>query len=121
MEQLRVLTSDRIRQFHRDMYQPKNLCLILIGEIDHENLLKTLDEFESSILDLVPSLGDPFKRPWIDSEPTPKLSKTIVETVKFPEEDESSGEILIGFFGPSCNDPLASELVKGDLPSTTMS
>jgi len=30
--------------------------------------------------------------------------KTVVETVEFPEEDESIGEIVVAFFGPSCTD-----------------
>jgi Zn-dependent M16 (insulinase) family peptidase len=32
------------------------------------------------------------------------LEKTIVETVEFPEDDESMGEIVVAFFGPSCID-----------------
>jgi Zn-dependent M16 (insulinase) family peptidase len=109
MEQLRILTADRIRAFHREMYQPKNLCLVLIGEIDREHLLQILDQFESSILTDVPSMDAPFKRPWIDSDPTPPLSKSVIDTVKFPEEDESSGEIMIAFFGPKANDNLQGE------------
>lgn len=30
----------------------------------------------------------------------------MVESVPFPEEDESMGDILIAMFGPNCNDPL---------------
>ncbi|KAK4982568.1 hypothetical protein LTR50_007682 [Elasticomyces elasticus] len=108
MEQLRVLTADRIRQFHREMYQPKNLCLVLIGEIDHDELLQILDNFETSILDDIPPPDAPFKRPWVESTPTPKLKETIIDTVTFPEEDESSGEILVGFLGPDCNDHVAN-------------
>ncbi|KAJ9200696.1 hypothetical protein DTO032I3_4578 [Paecilomyces variotii] len=90
MEQLRVLTAERIRQFHRDMYQPKNLCLIITGEVDHEDMLRTLDKFEDSILDIIPSPQAPFKRPWVESRQAPALPKSIVETVEFPEDDESS-------------------------------
>ncbi|KAL8706462.1 MAG: hypothetical protein Q9201_000517 [Fulgogasparrea decipioides] len=106
MEQLRVLTADRIRQFHRDMYQPKNLCLVIVGDVDHTNLLHILDTFETSILDDIPRPDAPFKRPWVESDPVQPLSRSILETVEFPEEDESSGEIMISFFGPSCNDLL---------------
>jgi Zn-dependent M16 (insulinase) family peptidase len=62
MEHLRVLTADRIRAFHKEMYQPKNLCLVIVGEVDHSNLLEILDEFEGSILDDIPQPDAPFKR-----------------------------------------------------------
>lgn len=106
MEQLRVLTAERIRAFHREMYQPKNLCLVITGEVDHENMLQVLDEFEETILDVIPSPSDPFKRPWVESRPVPPLQKSIVERVEFPEEDESFGEIEIRFLGPDCTDPI---------------
>jgi Zn-dependent M16 (insulinase) family peptidase len=106
MEALRGLTADRIRAFHKEMYQPKNLRVILIGEIDHDDLLTILDKFEDGILDDVPSLDAPFKRPWVDSPNPPALKESITQKVEFPEEDESSGEISIAFFGPDCNDVL---------------
>jgi Zn-dependent M16 (insulinase) family peptidase len=62
MEALRVLTPERIREFHKEMYQPKNLCLILVGEVDQENLLNILDDFEDGILDDIPPPDAPFKR-----------------------------------------------------------
>ncbi|GAB7357783.1 hypothetical protein MBLNU459_g0430t1 [Dothideomycetes sp. NU459] len=106
MEQLRVLTADRIREFHKEMYQPKNLCLVLIGEVDQPEMLQILDDFENTILEDVPALDAPFKRPWVESKRTPALAKSTVDVVKFPEDDESMGEILVGFFGPDCNDHL---------------
>jgi Zn-dependent M16 (insulinase) family peptidase len=62
MENLRVLTPDRIRAFHKEMYQPKNLCLVLVGEVDEDHLLQILDEFEDGILDDIPKPDAPFKR-----------------------------------------------------------
>ena len=104
MEQLRVLTADRIRQFHRDMYQPKNLCLVIVGEVDHKDLLHILDKFEESILPDIPAPTAPFRRPWTESKQTPPLDSSTLEIVEFPEEDESFGEIMISYLGPSCND-----------------
>ncbi|CAI6341569.1 unnamed protein product [Periconia digitata] len=100
MENLRILTPERIRQFHRDMYQPKNLRLVLIGEVDHANLLDVLDKFEDDIVDKVPAYDAPFKRPWVDSPITPPLGKSTIKVVEFPEDDDSTGEIQIGFLGP---------------------
>ncbi|KAK3378364.1 Metalloenzyme, LuxS/M16 peptidase-like protein [Podospora didyma] len=104
MEALRVLTPDRIREFHKAMYQPRNLAIIVVGEADHENLLSILGEFEESIKNDVPLANGKFKRPFVDSPQPPPLKETTVETVEFPEEDESTGEIIVGFFGPSCTD-----------------
>ncbi|KAL4982587.1 Metalloenzyme, LuxS/M16 peptidase-like protein [Aspergillus falconensis] len=112
MEQLRVLTADRIRAFHREMYQPKNLCLIITGEVDHGDLLETLDRFEDTILDVIPSPDSPFKRPWVDSKQAPPLSQSVIKTVEFPEEDESYGELEIRFLGPDCTDPVQTGAVN---------
>jgi Zn-dependent M16 (insulinase) family peptidase len=112
MEALRVLTPERIREFHKEMYQPRNLAVVIVGEADHENLLEILDTFEESIKDDVPPLTTPFKRPFIDSPQPPPLEKTIVETVEFPEEDESTGEIVVAFFGPSCLDQVEGTAVS---------
>ncbi|RSL40248.1 hypothetical protein CEP54_016162 [Fusarium duplospermum] len=91
---LRALAPERIRQFHRNMYQPRNLCLVIVGEVDQDNMLKILDEFEESIKDDIPPLDTPFKRPWIDSAQPPKINESQIITADFPEEDESVGEIL---------------------------
>ncbi|CAK3841356.1 related to metalloprotease 1 [Lecanosticta acicola] len=107
-KELRVLTPDRIRAYHKEMYQPKNLRVIITGEVDHDELLQIMDDFESTIVNDVPALNDPFRRPWVDSKPTPKLTETKVETIRFPEEDESMGEITVGWIGPSCNDSVAN-------------
>ncbi|CAM1507927.1 Fc.00g047750.m01.CDS01 [Cosmosporella sp. VM-42] len=111
-EQLRVLTPERIRNFHREMYQPRNLCLVIVGEVDHDNLLKTLEEFEESIKDDIPSLDTPFQRPWIDSAQPRALNESQIVWAEFPEEDETVGEILVGFFGPNCNDTIQSSALN---------
>ena len=116
MDSLRVLTADRIREYHREVYQPKNLCLIIMGDIDHTNLLNVLDRFESTILEDIPSPNVPFKRPWLDSRQAPMLADSVTESVAFPEEDESLGEILISFLGPSSTDKLHCEWISLQSP-----
>ena len=109
MDSLRVLTADRIREYHREMYQPKNLCLIILGDVDHTNLLEVLDRFENTILDDIPSPDAPFKRPWHDSTQAPTPVESVTEFVDFPEIDESLGEVLINFLGPSSANKLHCE------------
>lgn len=112
VDKLRVLSADRIREFHREMYQPKNLCLVLVGHVNHQELLRILDDFEESILEEVPPIGAPFKRPWIDSVPTEPIAETVIKRVDFPEEDESTGEIQIDFLGPDCNDGVQNAAIR---------
>jgi Zn-dependent M16 (insulinase) family peptidase len=100
MGALRVLTNQRIRDFHKLMYQPKNLRLILCGQINHDELLEILDNFENTILPHVPAIDAHFKRPWIDSDQIPPLAEHVLKTIKFPEEDESIGELSACMFGP---------------------
>ena len=111
MPELRKLSADRIREFHRQMYQPRNLCLIIIGEVDHESLFSALESFDAGISDRFPLSAD-WKRPWTENGKAPPLQSSIVETVEFPEEDESLGEIAIAFLGPSCGDRTSSELLR---------
>ena len=104
LEPLRVLTPQRIRDFHREMYQPKNLCLCLFGEVDHDDMLNVLDRYEESILSQIPNPEKPFKRPFMQPDGNPPISKTVVERLEFPEEDESLGQIDIRLLGPACSD-----------------
>ncbi|KAI1844009.1 hypothetical protein JX266_009875 [Neoarthrinium moseri] len=108
LDNLRVLTPKRIREFHREMYQPRNMCIVIVGEVDHQDLLRILDEFEESVKDDIPPITSPFRRPWIESAQPPALKKTTVETVEFPEEDESTGDMIVAFFGPDCSDTVAT-------------
>ncbi|CAI4210292.1 unnamed protein product [Parascedosporium putredinis] len=75
MEALRVLTPERIREFHRAMYQPRNLCVIIIGDVNHANLLEILENFEESIKEHIP-LWTVLLR---DSVQPPPLSETKAE------------------------------------------
>ncbi|KAK1067973.1 hypothetical protein LTR33_011254, partial [Friedmanniomyces endolithicus] len=111
MEQLRSLTADRIRDYHKEMYQPKNMRLVITGEVDHDELLRIVDAFEDTIVNDVPQLDAPFKRPWTDSKHTPPIFKSVVKTVRFPEEDESTGEIMIGYLGPHYEDHVAGSAI----------
>lgn len=118
MDSLRVLTADRIRKYHQDVYQPKNLCVIIVGEVEHSHLLYVLENFENTILDSVPKLEAPFPRPWINSKQISPLQRSIIEIVEFPDEDESSGQITISFFGPSYVDHLLRKYISW-LPTPT--
>ncbi|KAH6972549.1 Metalloenzyme, LuxS/M16 peptidase-like protein [Ilyonectria destructans] len=111
-EAVRALTPERIREFHQNMYHLGNLCLVIVGEIDCGNLFQILGKFEESIKADIPSLDTPFQRPWMDSDQPPALNESKITTVEFPGEDETVGEILVGFFGPNCIDTTASSALS---------
>ncbi|KAK9465180.1 Metalloenzyme, LuxS/M16 peptidase-like protein [Lipomyces arxii] len=102
MGALRVLTSQRIREFYYSLYRPDNLCLILVGTVDKDELLDTVSKFDDELPSL--DLANPKPRPFVDSPKAPHLTSNVIDTIDFPDKDESSGHILLSFFGPSILD-----------------
>ena len=50
MSGLRHLTSDKIREFHKSMYRPENLCVIITGSIDQDELLEIMTDLTMNCL-----------------------------------------------------------------------
>ncbi|BFZ62739.1 hypothetical protein YB2330_003849 [Saitoella coloradoensis] len=107
MAALRQLSVQEIREYHASYYVPQNLSLIITGNVDHNALLETLQNtVEQTIIEKgVPDLST-WQRPWVDSPAPSPLGESKTATVEFPEEDESMGELMISWLGPSCNDNL---------------
>ena len=83
MSELRHLTSDKIREFHKSMYRPENLCVIITGSIDQDELLEIMTEFDNELPSST-NMGT-FKRPFVDSKHDEPLEEVIVEEVEFPK------------------------------------
>ncbi|SCU91387.1 LAFA_0F03444g1_1 [Lachancea sp. 'fantastica'] len=95
-EKLRDLTNDEIRKFHKDMYSPENLCLIIAGNVPEDELLSIVSEFDSTL----PAFEGKRTRPFLDSKESQipaKRTETSVSEIEFPESDESQGEILMSW------------------------
>lgn len=101
MGALRVLDIDKIRKYHSSYYLPQNVCLFITGKIDATKLLRALtEEVEPTIEKHNQALGPRpagWKRPWIDtpSATAPVLNNNKVETIEFPEKDESEAFRLL--------------------------
>ncbi|KAJ7619113.1 Metalloenzyme, LuxS/M16 peptidase-like protein [Mycena polygramma] len=94
MEALRVLTVEQIRQYHSTYYVPHNLSLI--------------EQVEPSLIAHGQNLGPRppgWKRPFVETASAirPPIQETIKDTIEFPEEDESVGELIISSLGPAPN------------------
>ncbi|EMR09638.1 hypothetical protein PNEG_02221 [Pneumocystis murina B123] len=101
LKALRVLNVETVRKYHSKYYLPQNLCIIITGKIDVNELFYVLDQIiEPNILNnLTPNLEN-WKRPWVDSPKTPPLKKSHTEIVLFPDKDETVGEVLLAWLGP---------------------
>lgn len=108
MSELRHLTNDQIREFHKSAYRPDNLCVVITGSVEEAELLDIMSKFDDELPQL-PSV--PSKRPFVDSEPVLPLEKTTIREVEFPDKDESMGEVLIGWVGPKANETLVNVAV----------
>ncbi|KAF8307697.1 hypothetical protein DL93DRAFT_2064630 [Clavulina sp. PMI_390] len=112
MEALRKLTADEIRQYHSSYYVPHNLCLIVAGKLSTQALLETVQsQVEPRIIAHKQANGPVppgWKRPFLETpSATPfKISEPREDTVEFPEKDESLGELMLSFVGPSYADYL---------------
>ncbi|KIM85318.1 hypothetical protein PILCRDRAFT_817322 [Piloderma croceum F 1598] len=126
MEALRVLTVEQIRNYHKTYYVPQNLSLIVTGKLSSgtSSLLKVIQEqIEPNIIAHGQNQGPRppgWKRPFLETASAKRepISKTVNDTVEFPEKDESMGELIMTFMGPPLRNFL--ELKALDILGTYM-
>ncbi|ODV78313.1 uncharacterized protein CANTADRAFT_26464 [Suhomyces tanzawaensis NRRL Y-17324] len=100
MAELRKLTNDQIVQFHKDMYRPDNLCVIITGSINEDELLDIMTQFDHQL----PALPTtPNKRPFMDSPEDLPLLASVVKEVPFPDTEEVMGKLLMSWIGPDAS------------------
>ncbi|KAF5390191.1 hypothetical protein D9757_002846 [Collybiopsis confluens] len=115
MESLRKLTVEQIRDYHGAYYVPHNLSLIVAGKLPTELLLSVVqNQVEPSLVAHGQHHGPKpkgWKRPFVEtpSANIPPISQSVTETIDFPEQDESVGELVITFLGPAPNEFLESK------------
>jgi Zn-dependent M16 (insulinase) family peptidase len=100
----------KVRNYHKSYYRPDNLCLIITGKVDKDELLKVLEPVEQSIISkgALPEM----QRPWVSTGDFPNLKENLEETVLFADEDESMGTIYISWNGPMCHVSFFFEIKK---------
>lgn len=108
MGALRVLTNDEIKEFHKSIYTPKNLNIIVTGDVDADEFLSIVQKIDDDL----ESAPESYVRPFVDTEPASYLAKSTVEKIEFPEVDESFGEVVISWVGPELSDQENALAVK---------
>jgi Zn-dependent M16 (insulinase) family peptidase len=94
-----------VREYHNQYYRPDNLVIVITGKLDQVHLMSTLEQIDKAILDrslpFTPAV--PSKRTWVPSPFIPDLEKNTIETICFPGEAETLGEIAVTWLGPQWN------------------
>ncbi|EJU02584.1 hypothetical protein DACRYDRAFT_21645 [Dacryopinax primogenitus] len=110
MEALRNLDIHQIRKYHSTYYAPHNLCVIMMGRLSTKDLLNVLQsQVEPRIIAHGQAHGPRppgWKRPFMETKTAEpfSLGKGKLETVEFPEQDESVGEACVSWIGPKADD-----------------
>uniref|UniRef100_A0A8D8XF76 Uncharacterized protein C05D11.1 n=1 Tax=Cacopsylla melanoneura TaxID=428564 RepID=A0A8D8XF76_9HEMI len=90
-------TNEKIRTYHKAYYRPENLCLIITGQVEAEEVFKMLKPFEEKIM--AKGSRDEFVRPWQSS--VPPLPISVDKEVPYSCDEEDNGMVYIGWRGPS--------------------
>lgn len=104
LDPLRTLSNESIKDFHKSMYAPDNMVLVVAGQVDQKELFEQLEKFEKASN---PGTHRPF-RPFVDTEPEVSIAKSETVSVEFPDEDEEFGKAQVTFVGPDHSDGLAT-------------
>ena len=88
-------TIEKVRDYHRKYYRPENLVLIITGNINQQQIFKTIASMEEKIVKETPSDRELFKRPW--QKPLQPIGKENHIEQEFPSDDETNGEVYFAF------------------------
>jgi Zn-dependent M16 (insulinase) family peptidase len=88
-----------VRRYHGSYYKSENLVVIIVGHLSsYDALFQSLAPIDK---ELKSDSRDAFARPWSSNPDVfPVIKTSKVETILFPEEDESIGTFKIGWHGP---------------------
>lgn len=141
MEKLRVMTIDQIREQHSKYYSPHNVAIVLTGPLPVDDLLRTINNIDQTLIEAgkAPGPSGPpgWVRPFVEtaSAKVPVIDGTEAgdlptlhpvdpptdgvrdrlrrkNTIEFPEEDESTGEVCITWVGTELGQWLEDEAIN---------
>ena len=101
-----------VRNYHHTYYVPQNFTLIVAGKLASgtESLLDVVQKQVEPVLIAHGQNQSPrpkgWKRPFLEtpSANRPPFTKTVRDSLEFPEQDESVGEVHMAFVGPHPQD-----------------
>jgi len=89
-------THAKVVAYHRQMYRPSGVRLIVVGDVPADRLLATCETIQQRIL--TKGLDHwPRDVPPCWTQPAPSLSETLTSHVRFPSDDEETGIVRVGW------------------------
>lgn len=99
MENLRTSTNNtKVRNYHKEFYNAKNLCIIVTGPVDAQDIFRVIKPIEDKIV-VKGQHNLPFKRPW--QTPVEPLPSSVERKLQYSCDSDDDGLVYIGFRGPS--------------------
>jgi Zn-dependent M16 (insulinase) family peptidase len=113
LQDIRKLTVEAVRDFHKKTYNLANTAIIIAGSVDDEALLKCISQIEVDVLGLQAPIARPVQLSEIPRRPCelfaaelPPFHAQTLE-VRFPSKgDDEIGLVLIGWKGPHLHSAL---------------
>lgn len=97
MKNLRESTNnEKVKAYHAKFYRPDNLTIIVTGQVQPEDLFKSLEPVEQKIINK--GTLPPFERPW--QSPVAPLTESKDLKIVYPNDDEDCGIVCVGYRGP---------------------
>jgi len=99
LENLRNSTTiEKVRQYHKEFYRTENLLLTITGSINETQLFETVRSIEEKVLKKQSlDLNYSFERPWQKPLQPTGFELDFSFTHEFPSDDESKGNVRIGW------------------------
>ena len=99
LHNLRTSTSNtKVRDYHKQFYRAKNLCIIVSGPVDAQDIFKAIKPIEDKIIQKRHH-EIPFDRPW--QTPVEPLAESVQRKIQYSSDTDDDGLVNIGFRGPN--------------------
>lgn len=102
MANLRTSTNNtKVRNFHKQFYHAKNMCVVITGPVEAQDIFKAIKPIEDKIVSKRQHEME-FDRPW--QTPVEPLPGSVQRTIRYSCDSDDDGIVDIGFRGPSAVD-----------------
>jgi Zn-dependent M16 (insulinase) family peptidase len=86
----------KVVAYHKEMYRPSGVRLIVAGDVDPDALLAALEPVQARIRSKGAAFWPPAPaRPW--STPAPPLAASASASIQFPSDDETTGIVRVAW------------------------